>query len=251
MGRTSVHALVVLAVTLLTACDSPHSPTAPPPVPDGTPLIMPAIRGLVRETNGGPIAGASVRLSWNGPETVSDASGVFAFPAAPCNPNLTNFEVFSATHWFPVARIPACVRASGPSEVSVELKGQVRLNVVLDTELQTVLSNDDLNWIDNSDGYACGPCKVLLMDPPQRFPLELRVDWSTDDPLRVWLEGDDYYTTVKLVERLATTGERGVTVVFPDAWSKYDSFELKVGLPPGVALTHVISIRVTARATSR
>src|SRR5262245_855121 len=231
MGRAHVRCIVVLALLVLTGCDKPRSPVAPQPLPEpAAPQVMPAIRGLVRETNGGSIAGARVRMSPGGPEAISDASGVFHFPSSPCDQPSKYFVVGSLAQWFPepAGKLPTCVSASNASEVTVELKGQARLSVSRDTPLQTFLSDDDVSWI-NPEGYSCGPCKMILLDPPLLAPLELRVDWSTDDPLKVWIEGDDFFESVRLVDLLAPAGERGVSILFPPEWSRFDGYAVKVG----------------------
>jgi len=248
MARAYARCILGLAFAAHVACDGHPSPIAPQLVPAPGAQIIPAIRGLVRETNGGPIAGARVRVTQTGAEVFSDAAGVFHFPAAACGPGQKFFVVSSAQQWFtdPAGKVPDCVGASDSSEVAVELKGQARLRVSLDTPMQIILSDDDVSWID-PDGYACGPCKLLAWDPPLPLPVELRVDWSTDDPLKVWIEGDDFFQTVRLGEFLAPSGEHGVNIVMPTAWSKYDGFAIKVGLPAG-SLTKDVAIHVTVRA---
>src|SRR5262245_7550333 len=167
MALTGVRCLVGLAFAVHVACGGHQSPVAPQSVSAPESQIIPAIRGLVRETNGGPIADARVRLTGSGSEVFSDASGVFHFPTATCGPGQYVFVVSAPQQWFPdpAGNVPGCVGASTSSEVAVELKGQARLRLSLDTPLQTVLSDDDLAWI-NPDGYACGPCKIVQLDPP-------------------------------------------------------------------------------------
>lgn len=51
------------------------------PVTSTGPFIHPAVTGVVRAVNGGPIEGAKVRFAWDSPVVQSDAAGRYSLPA--------------------------------------------------------------------------------------------------------------------------------------------------------------------------
>jgi hypothetical protein len=253
MARVHLLGATVLFLSVLTACDVPHSPTAPASTPSVPPtLVIPAIRGGVREANGGPLAEVRIRQQWNGVQVTSDQSGAFEFAEQPCRGTGVNFLTSAAGYWFPLVPIPTCRSDANHPQVTVEIKGQPRLSLTPEMPLQTILSNDDLAWVDDSNGYSCGPCKRVLLERHLTFPLEVRVDWDSVEPMNVWLEGiNDDYDTVRLAERVAAAGEHSITIGISDNWSYFLPYTLKVGVPiESRGVSGVVAVRVSARAVA-
>ena len=252
MGRIHLYGAVVCACVLTGCGGGPRSPVGPVTSSPVVRLVVPAIHGRVREANGGPLSGVSIRQRWNMPEVRSDQDGAFDFVAQPCGGPASVFVVGDSLHWFPSVPMPACTSDATNPEVTLEIKGQPRLSLTQETPLQTTLSNDDVSWVQDSNGYSCGPCKLVLLEQHLSFPLEVRVDWDSGEPLHVWLEGDDNYDTVKLAERVAAPGEHSITIGISDDWSHFVPFGLKVGIPiGGLGLSGVVTVRISARAVAR
>lgn len=97
------------------ACNRQAPPSTAPstPVSPG-PSATPSIRGVLRETNGGPIAGVPVSLykyPQRTPEVVSDASGSFVIPSSRdvCETGaVITFRFGDANHWYRPTVAPAC-----------------------------------------------------------------------------------------------------------------------------------------------
>lgn len=232
-------------------------PTAP-----SSAAATPPIRGVVRETNGGPIEGASIRLStaWNkkGSGVLSDEAGLFRLPSSPdvC-PALSPpvFEAAKAGYYFSLQeRGPACTSEPNPPEVAVEIKAQRVLEAVDGIPVQATLTNDDLDWsnLQDPDSYPCGPCKRINLRLPPAGPVIIRVDWSGPDSLRLWLQGiNDDYETVRLAELAPKPGERTLTLVIPVEWRQSYPAMLKVGLPYGSRAQGGLSAPSTLRIDLR
>ena len=238
MAKTCV--ALLLAVVCFACNRQAAPPTAPsPPIPPA-PLATPPIRGVLRETNGGPIAGVAVWLfKWpqKTPEVVSDASGSFVIPSSRevCERGaVVNFQFGDATHWYKPTVAPACTTAPNPPEESILFKGQPALELKAGPSIATTLSNDDLDWGEPGE-YQCGPCKQI------RFPLPstpgtaiVHVSWTGSDPVHLWLEGEnDDYEFEKLAELIPVPGEHAMTLVVPREFRRLYPWLLKVGLPAG------------------
>ena len=89
-------------------------PTAPSATVPPAPLATPPIRGVLRDTNGGPIVGVAVtlfRYPQRTPEVVSDASGSFVIPSSQdvCETGaVITFRFGDANHWYRPTVAPAC-----------------------------------------------------------------------------------------------------------------------------------------------
>jgi hypothetical protein len=205
-------------------------------------LATPTIRGVLRETNGGPIAGIGVWLfKYPGktPEVVSDASGSFVIPSSRdvCSiGSVIDFIFRDANHWYQPTSAPACTTAPNPPDVSILLKGQPVLELKVGSPVATTLSNDDIDWIFPNDleDYQCGPCKEVRITLPPAGPALVHVRWTGSDPIHLWLQGlNDDYETVKLAELVPIPGERTMTMVLPTNFWEHHPWLTYVGLPPG------------------
>ena len=233
---------ILLAVGCVACNRQATPPTAPSsPVPPA-PLATPPIRGVLRDTNGGPIAGVAVSLfRWpqQTPEVVSDASGSFVIPSSQdvCAPgSAVDVRIRDANHWYKPTRAPGCTTAPNPPEVSLVLKGQPILELKVGSPVATTLSNDDIDWIfpEYPDEYQCGPCKEVRITMPPGGPALLHVRWTGSDLIHLWLQGlNDDYETVKLTELVPVPGERAMTMVLSTDFWKIYPWLLYVGLPPG------------------
>jgi len=233
-------AILVAAIGSFACSRQAAPPTAPSvPIPPA-PLATPLIRGILRETNGGPIAGVAVWLSrWpqKTPEVVSDASGSFVIPSSReiCGPGaVVNFNFRDVNHWYKPTLAPACTTASNPPEASLLLKGQPILELKVGSSVVTTLSNDDLDWGEPGE-YQCGPCKQI------RFPLPstpgtalVHLSWTGPDPVHLWLEGENHdYEYEKLAELIPVPGDHTMTLIAPKEFRRLYPWLLKVGLPAG------------------
>ena len=200
MSQWINHLAVLTGLIVCAGCH--RTPAAPEPggSPPNSPVYStPPVRGLVREVNGGPIAGAGVTLfSCVGPclrttRVVSDEAGVFVVPPATdlCKAARTvGVEVGKAGYWFRDGQASiACTAVSNPAEVTLEVKGQRDVTAVRGVPVEILLSNDDLNWLTDETGYSCGPCSVIHLEVPPQGPAAIRVEWSGPDPIGLWLEG--------------------------------------------------------------
>lgn len=267
MRQTCQRIGVVAAAVVLLGCDGPTDPSPPDP-PDPRPPVgntwtTPAIRGLVRETNGGPIPGAGIRIGeWNRFVAVeSDQAGVFtlAAGAVECANDSTSVLVGSRGFYFKGDnhnRV-TCTRLLNPPPVEVTVKGERVLTAQVGAAIETTLSNDDFDWTNPADpnDFPCGPCRHVLLDLPRGSTTQLRVDWSGSAPLRVWLSGDiDWDLTRRLGEFDPLPGESAITVTIPSEWQGFAPF-IKIGLPYGhrhpVGLAAPVAVRVQLRVVSQ
>ena len=252
MTKTCV--VILLAVGCV-ACNRQATPPTAPSAPVAlAPLATPPIRGVLRETNGGPIAGVAVSLfRWpqQTPEVVSDASGSFVIPSSRdiCQTgSVVNFRFGDTAHWYKPTLAPACTTAPNPPEVSIVVKGQPVFDLKVGSPVVTTLSNDDFDWGESGE-YQCGPCKEI------RFPLPstpgtalVHLSWTGPDPVRLWLEGEnDDYEYEKLVELIPVPGEHAMTLVAPQEFRRLYPLLLKVGLPAGSRNSGGFSAPVTVQ----
>jgi hypothetical protein len=256
-GRLAILAAIIAGV----GCN--HTPTAPGS--DGsTPIgstvyTTPPIRGLVRETNGGPIAGVSVRLfalSGSGQTdwVVSNQAGIFTLPPSTqlCESarvfglDLSNVQYF----FLPPTRI-FCAPVSDSAELALELKGQRVITAVSFTPVGITLSNDDLGWLSDETGYSCGPCRIVRLGALPRGPVAVWVEWSGPAPIRVWVEGDrGYGDIVRLGEFIRPPEDTTMKVTMPTEWLEYNPY-LKIGLPSGdrfPAESPQVTVRIEVRS---
>jgi hypothetical protein len=218
-------------------------------------LATPPIRGVLREPNGGPIAGISLWLSgpWPArtPEVITDAAGAFTIPPSQeiCtqNSNVT-FQFHDGGHWYLPASFPLCTASRNPAEMSFEFKGERILDITVGSPIVITLSNDDLDWIYPYEPQ-CGPCRGI------RFPLPstpgtalVHVSWTGPDPVHLWLEGEnDDYEYERLSELNPVAGEHAMTLIAPQEFRRLYPWLLKVGLPTGSRSSGGFSAPTTVR----
>jgi hypothetical protein len=238
------------AVIVCVGCD--HPPAAPErrTVDYATPIVQ----GLVRETNGGPIAGASIVLSARTGGAVikaeSNGAGGFVLPpsAELCQSAHTVFLAASKGEFrFPEPQPIICTAVSDSAAVAVEVKAERYLIVSRGSAAEFTLSNDDLNWRDEDyGGYSCGPCRNVGLTSPVREGMTVRVERSGIDPIRVWVESENYGDLERLAEFSLSGAESGLTLPISAAWTGL-YLQLKIGLPPGgrfPAASPPIAVRV-------
>jgi len=68
--------------------------------------------------------------------------------------------------------------------------------------------------------------------PPQEY-VAIKVEWSAQEPIRLWVEGYRVWEPVRLGEFTRPPGDTAITVVVPASWRTLDGLYLKVGLPVG------------------
>ena len=241
------------------AAPNPGGPESGGPISGSGVYATPPIRGLVRETNGGPIAGVMVRLvpttgpAVSSPSVVSDDRGIFVVPSATdvCQAAHTfRLEVSKTGYRFPFLAAMSCAQVANPPEVTLEVKGQRAVTAVSGVPVEITLSNDDLNWLTDENGYSCGPCRIVALELPSRGPVAIRVEWSGPTPIFVWVEGDRWAgDLVRLREVVPPFGASDANLTIPIEWRE-SYLVLKVGLPYGgrfPAGSAPVSVRIEVR----
>ena len=240
------------------ACN--HAPASPQPggPPSNSPIVYssPPIRGLLRETNGGPIAGVLVGLRTTvgtfvrSEKVASDAAGVFVLPSSTdmCpGAGTVAVEISERDFMFQNLQTIPCSTVSNPPEISLEVKGQRYITVTSAAPVVIPLSNDDLNWVTDENGYSCGPCRFVAFPYPVHAPMDVHVEWSGPVPIHLWVEGDrGYGDLVRLREVIPRAGETTMKASILPEWRDL-YIGLKVGLPFGgrfPANSPPISVRI-------
>ena len=154
--------------------------------------------------------------------------------------------------------LPACSTIiDGPAIELETIRLQEHFVVVSGRVVDLQLSNGDIDLGDAQvewGGYECGPCKLLDL-VGAREGMTLLVEWSSPDPLVVWLEADTsggWGDQAKLGEHRAAPGQRAIAVPIPANWQKYtDGAWIKIGLPRSSratgGLVEPANIRVSLR----
>jgi hypothetical protein len=143
------------------------------------------------------------------------------------------FEIFAADYWFPNQRGMACTNLLNPPEVTLEVKGQRAVTVASGAPVEITLSNDDVDWTTDENGYSCGPCKILAVTLPPRDAVTIHAERSGPVPLYLWVEGDrGYGDYVRLREVAFSPGDTAIDVKMLPEWRDL-YLSLKVGLPYG------------------
>ena len=209
----------LLAVWVGNLACSPRPPFSPSPPDGGSNTGTPSqtITGQVREANGPPLGGVTIR-SWaltdNGQSVIlaagsSAADGTFSLRRRRPDEALT-FELpgYVTTTW----RTPA--GAGLDASFQIDMKIQRLLVVSADSPLSSVLTSDDVTYTGAlgdafADGeYACGPCKLIQLAGAGTGATTLRLTWSGDQPLSLWV-GDTWNAPLVYARR---PGESEITV---------------------------------------
>jgi len=255
--------LALAGVITCLGCD--RAPAAPDvgSQPSGVPTVYttPPIRGLVRETNGGPIAGTAISMfaaagSGRTPWIETDGAGIFVLPPSSelCqSARSVSLDVRKMGFVFPFMGPISCTAVSDSAEVALEVKGQRHLIAASGYPVEITLSNDDLDWRDEQyGGYSCGRCRKVELKVPTFNFVVVRAEWSGFDPIHLWVEGDrdGYGDLVRLGEARPSPGERDVALSIPEAWRDL-YLTLKVGLPYGSrfpAASPPVLVRIEVRS---
>jgi hypothetical protein len=227
------------------ACSPPPiAPTAPPVPGQPTQLFQPEIRGVVREVDGGPVAGLRLDVTLlDGPSDrttmTSDAEGRFVVPAQAgsstvqvrVRPGLWGEKYVWAT-------TDAVVRpSSSPAPVSVELKLQVTARLTEATTLDFKVTDDALSF-GQPEVFGCGPCVAFVVKPARLQDFNLHVQASGTGAFRVILVGSKDYDDVNIGGAASQPGASEVVLPVTRTQletSQYDPvvyIERARGLPP-------------------
>lgn len=233
--------LVVLAVCLallVAACGrneplvsaSPASPTPAPPAY--------SIAGIVREVNGGPLAGvgvaaASLDTDPYGPEpidpsTTTNGSGAFSLDGLTRDDVLFWKDGYLASLWNK--------RMSASPTGTLTIKLQPRMWLSVDLPVSSLISYDDLAYSLWGSNNACSPCKQIQLDlrdgsrwPFPRDGIRLRLHSISATALDVWV-GRYYFGVTASAQGAAGDFELALDV--PD---RFDTVFVGVGRRGGVA----------------
>ncbi len=153
---------------------------------------------MVREPNGPALAGVTVRawglaggLSNNYGVASTKGDGRYAISIRPGDTLSFAADGFVTKTW----RVPAAGPANGTLDLEMKLQRALTVSVV--APLSSVLTNDDVTYRgDPDDGagegdYVCGPCKAIRLNRPDSTPMIVRLTWSGDLPLNLWV-GDGW-----------------------------------------------------------
>ena len=242
MTQSVRHLSIVVGVIGAVGCS--HSPTGPESgrttASTSTVWTTPPIRGLVREVSGGPIAGVTVGLrslqgvTQKSPTVISDQAGVFLIPPSTelCQASPTvALDISHRSFRFPAFPSIAC--SPNPPEVQLELKGQRGYTLASGAPVDITVSNDDVNWITDDNGYSCGPCKIVELTFPPQTAATIHVEWSGPAPIHLWVEGDRYAgDLVRLREVIPSPGDMAADINMLAEWRDL-YLVLKIGLPYG------------------
>lgn len=183
-----------------TACGNNQvvPPTAPTPLPAPSPSPQPlrrTIAGLVREVNGGPLAGVTIYATANGHRTYPQVAST----AADGSFRLEQFAAgglgFSKDGyddaWWTVSQ-----DAGLGDTLAISVKMPQTLRVVTNSMISSVVTADDLTYRSEdaypfwSGEYLCSPCKFITV-PNNPAGATLRLAWSGGAALTLWA-GDAY-----------------------------------------------------------
>jgi hypothetical protein len=235
--------LVLVVFSLGAACgQSPIGPLEPTPTP--RPLLLPPIQGIVREVNAGPIAKALILL--DGPSFLThpiletNLNGEFELQPSEgvCRNRGMGSLFVSSNGYFPrQIPAPACSDIPATSAWTTVIALQKVMRVAENDAVQTVLSNENLDFGSPQTAfydYPCGPCVLISLPSVMTTQWEVTIEWSSNDRLSAWFEAaDNSYDTVKLGEYASAPGESRISVLTPKFWRDYIYPVIKIGLPLG------------------
>lgn len=161
---------VILSFACLTGCGSPlQQPTAP------SGPVSPALTGIVREIDGGPIAGVKLTVLPAGPVTLSDGTGAFSFSHFQGSLVRAEKEGYES-------------RDYGLSASTMNLTMQRMVVVSEGSSLLTQLSPADLpHYVGEPyESDYCRPCKVIRLRADHAGDVKVRLRWPPQFELRLW-----------------------------------------------------------------
>jgi hypothetical protein len=193
--------LCIASIGSFSACGNNQAvpSTVPTPLPTPSPTPQPVrqrtIAGLVREVNGGPLAGAAIYAYASGGRSnlqvaSTAADGSFRLEQFADDELRVSMNGYHGASW----RVP---ENAGPNDTfTVTIKMQQTLRVSLGSTISSVLTPDDLTYRSEdeypfwSGDYLCSPCKFIIVQNTNAGAT-LRLSWSGGPPLTMW--GGDAY----------------------------------------------------------
>lgn len=239
---------------------APSASSSPQPAAGGLYHTAP-VSGVVTDAAGQPLAEAGVILLAAGVRQVTgtDATGQFSFPSVRSSQSSATLQVirlgFSANIGTVVPTAtdtpPPAIRVTLPMQPRVPPLPTIRVGQTVEFSL-TDADGDLGSDADRQFGLPGlrGPAKMVYLDSLTGSPVEIRAEWSTDDPLHLWAEV--YYRELS-VESMPAAGQRSATLVVPGDWTGdvLNRVGISFGLPGGMRASGGLSAPTTVRLTAR
>jgi hypothetical protein len=219
-ARRAALALLGIAFAALAACDeinNPAGPDAQPPVtgaPGNAAGLARTIAGEVREVDGPPLADVRIGTSVGGtyhPLAKTASDGSFRLEQFGGDSIMFDRPGYASVLW----TVPAGAGARDTLRIGIRI--QPWLFVSAAAPLSARLSDDDATFTSGDSlfemgDYSCHPCKMAIVSDSSRDPVTLRLTWTGDLALSLWV-GDGYSPPSLFTQR---SGANEITAVIND-----------------------------------
>jgi hypothetical protein len=218
-SRLAAVALFAFALAGVTACEE-MNPAGPGPEqqipgPPGNPLgLARTITGEVREVDGPPLADVRIGMSMGGsyfPLAKTASDGSFRLEQFAGDSLMFDRPGYASVLW----TVPS---GAGPKDrLGIAIRIQPWLFVSAAAPLSARLTDDDARFTSGDSlfemgDYTCHPCKMAIVSDSSRDPVTLRLTWTGDLPLSLWV-GDGYSVPSLFTSR---SGANEITAVLKD-----------------------------------
>jgi len=202
-------------------------PTTPVPAPTPTPSSY-SVSGIVREVNGAPLTGVTVRTNPPGGAATTDSVGAFSLENVTQSVLVFQKDGFRFTYWSKPTDFAS--NAGGP----LRIKMQPLFTLSVASGVSSVISADDLTYSsehedsfwEGKETYFCAPCKEISVRPALGRA-RLRLRWIGSTPLDLW--AGEYYSGASS----HGAGAAGKSELVLDVPGRLDTVLVGVGLRNG------------------
>jgi len=218
--RRATVGLLLIAFAALAACDEISNPAGPDASPPPTGAsgnasgLSRTIVGEVLEADGPPLADVRIGTSAGGtyrPLAKTASDGSFRLEQFTGESLMFDRPGYASALW----TVPA--GAGARDTIGIAIRIQPWLFVSAAAPLSARLSDDDATFASGDSlfemgDYACHPCKMAMVSDGSRDPVTLRLTWTGDLPLSLWV-GDGYSPPSLFTPR---AGANEITAVIND-----------------------------------
>jgi hypothetical protein len=219
-SRRAAVGLLLIAFAALAACDEINNPAGPDAsqagagAPGNGSGLTRTIAGEVREADGPPLADVRIGTSVGGtyhPLAKTASDGSFRLEQFAGESLMFDRPGYASARW----TVPAGAGAKDTFGIAIRI--QPWLFVSAAAPLSAKLSDDDATFTSGDSlfemgDYACHPCKMAIVADGSRDPVTLRLTWTGDLPLSLWV-GDGYSPPSLFTSR---AGASEITAVIND-----------------------------------